>query len=94
MVAAYTPEQTDPLGWRLKVSEQSHGQHKWVYLAPGPSRDAWPQDKASKYWSGMEVVCMIFASRELTLGRTSPGTAKDAVRSRSKWTQVLRSTPE
>ncbi|KAK1925398.1 terpenoid cyclases/protein prenyltransferase alpha-alpha toroid [Papiliotrema laurentii] len=55
MVAAYTPEQTDPLGWRLKVSEQSHGQHKWVYLAPDPSRDAWPQDKASKYWSGMEV---------------------------------------
>jgi len=49
-------EKTDPLGWRLKVSEDHHGQHKWVYLPAGPERDAWPQNKVDKYWTGMDVV--------------------------------------
>jgi len=56
MTAQFTPKRSDPLGWRLKVGEQSHGQHKWVYLPPGEAREAWPQDKASKYWTGMDIV--------------------------------------
>lgn len=50
-------ERTDPLGWRLVVSEDSHGQHKWVYLPEGPQREEWPQSQEAKYWSGMEFVC-------------------------------------
>ncbi|BEI79554.1 hypothetical protein CcaverHIS002_0100830 [Cutaneotrichosporon cavernicola] len=44
---------TDPAGWRLKVGEDSHGQHKWVYLPPGPQRDAWPQTVVDKYSMGL-----------------------------------------
>lgn len=42
---------TDPAGWRLKVSEDSHGQHKWLYLPP-EQRDAWPQTAVDKYSMG------------------------------------------
>lgn len=48
--------QTDPAGWRLKVGEDSHGQHKWVYLPPGPERDAWPQNAVDKYSIGLPTV--------------------------------------
>ncbi|WOO77353.1 Lanosterol synthase [Vanrija pseudolonga] len=46
---------TDPAGWRLKVSEDSHGQHKWVYLPPGAARDAWPQAHVDVYSMGLET---------------------------------------
>lgn len=52
---------TDPDGWRLKVSEDSHGQHKWVYLQPGPQRDAWPQNTVDRYSQGLETVRLTFA---------------------------------
>ncbi|ORX40148.1 terpenoid cyclases/protein prenyltransferase alpha-alpha toroid [Kockovaella imperatae] len=54
-MSSYTPRKTDYAGWRLKVSEDSHGQHKWVYLPEGEARDAWPQNKIDKYWLGLEV---------------------------------------
>lgn len=47
---------TDLLGWRLKVGEDSHGQHKWVYLPGGPARDTWPQSKVDKYAIGLDIV--------------------------------------
>jgi hypothetical protein len=43
-------------GWRIKVGEDNHGQHKWLYLPEGPARDAWPQTMEDKYWLGLEVV--------------------------------------
>lgn len=51
----YTPPQTDPLGWRLIIGEDSHGQQKWTYLPPGPARDEWKQCKVAKYALGLEV---------------------------------------
>lgn len=51
---------TDTEGWRLKVSEDSHGQHKWVYLPPGPQRDAWPQTAVDKYSQGLETVSFLY----------------------------------
>jgi len=51
----YTPPRTDPLGWRLIISEDSHGQQKWRYLPEGPARDAHPQDKVAKYALGLDV---------------------------------------
>ena len=48
---------TDITGWRLLVSEDSHGQHKWVYLpADDPRRADWPQSTVDKYWLGLETV--------------------------------------
>lgn len=47
---------TDPAGWRLKVSEDSHGQHKWVYLAPGAAREQWPQTATDLYSMGLPPV--------------------------------------
>lgn len=47
---------TDLLGWRLKIGEDNHGQHKWVYLPDGPAREAWPQTKMDKYAIGLEMV--------------------------------------
>lgn len=48
---------TDPLGWRLLVSQDSHGQHKWVYLPPSDTRrETWPQSPVDKYWLGLETV--------------------------------------
>ena len=55
---SYVPAQTDYAGWRLKVGEDSHGQHKWVYLPEGEARDAWPQNKVDKYWLGLDVVSL------------------------------------
>lgn len=52
---SYTPPRTDPLGWRLVISEDSHGQQKWKYLPEGSARDAWPQDQVTKYALGLEV---------------------------------------
>ena len=52
----YVPQQTDYAGWRLRVSEDSHGQHKWAYLPEGQAREAWPQNKVDKYWLGLDVV--------------------------------------
>jgi hypothetical protein len=46
---------TDPAGWRLKVSEDSHGQHKWVYLPPGLP-ETWPQNAVDKYCQGVDPV--------------------------------------
>jgi hypothetical protein len=56
MTASYQPERTDLAGWRIKVGEDNHGQHKWLYLPEGPARDAWPQTMEDKYWLGLEVV--------------------------------------
>jgi lanosterol synthase len=53
---SYTPPATDPLGWRLVISEDSHGQQKWRYLPPGAQRDEIPQDQVTKYALGLEVV--------------------------------------
>jgi lanosterol synthase len=47
---------TDPAGWRLKVSEDSHGQHKWVYLRTAAERKAWPQRVVDKYSMGLPTV--------------------------------------
>jgi hypothetical protein len=52
---SYTPPATDPLGWRLVISEDSHGQQKWRYLPPGAQRDEIPQDQVTKYALGLEV---------------------------------------
>ncbi|KAK4684411.1 hypothetical protein P7C73_g5763, partial [Tremellales sp. Uapishka_1] len=46
---------TDLEGWRLKVSEDSHGQHKWRYLPPGPERDECAQTTAEKYFIGLDT---------------------------------------
>lgn len=51
----YSPPRTDPLGWRLIIGEDSHGQQKWTYLPPGPARDEWKQCKVAKYALGLEV---------------------------------------
>jgi hypothetical protein len=56
MSSPYRPVRTDLLGWRLKVGEDNHGQHKWVYLPEGEARDAWPQSKEDKYWLGLDLV--------------------------------------
>jgi hypothetical protein len=46
-------------GWRLVVGEDSHGQHKWVYLPEGdPQRLAMPQTKEDKYWLGLDIVSL------------------------------------
>lgn len=47
---------TDPDGWRLKVGEDSHGQHKWVYLSTAAQREAWPQQPVDKYSMGLPTV--------------------------------------
>jgi hypothetical protein len=52
---SYTPPATDPLGWRLVISEDSHGQQKWRYLPGGPQRDAIPQDQVTKYALGLDL---------------------------------------
>jgi hypothetical protein len=52
---SYTAPATDPLGWRLVISEDSHGQQKWRYLPPGAQRDEIPQDQVTKYALGLEV---------------------------------------
>lgn len=55
----YPYERTDLEGWRLVVSEDSHGQHKWVYLPPGDDRrKTWKQSKAAKYWLGLDLVSL------------------------------------
>lgn len=51
-----TDRETDLLGWRLKVGEDNHGQHKWVYLPEGPAREEWPQSKGDKHALGLEMV--------------------------------------
>lgn len=61
MTAGYTPPTTDLLGWRLKVGEDNHGQHKWVYLPEGEAREAWPQSKMDKYAVGLEMVSVVLA---------------------------------
>lgn len=55
MSDGYQPERTDLRGWRLKVSEDNHGQHKWVYLPEGQAREDWPQTMEDKYWLGVEM---------------------------------------
>lgn len=56
MAVEYQMPRTDLLGWRLKIGEDNHGQHKWVYLPKGPAREAWPQTKMDKYAIGLEMV--------------------------------------
>ncbi|WVR06302.1 hypothetical protein IAU60_003332 [Kwoniella sp. DSM 27419] len=51
----WQPPVTDLAGWRLKVGEDSHGQHKWVYLRDGKEREAWPQINVEKYWLGLDM---------------------------------------
>jgi lanosterol synthase len=92
----YKPQQTDPFGWRLKVSEDAHGQHKWVYLPPGPARDAWPQNKIDKYWTGMEMVsCLVYRpsadSRQNAPTLDTPKTALDAARNGLSFYKQLQS---
>jgi lanosterol synthase len=55
-MAEYKMPRTDLLGWRLKVGEDNHGQHKWVYLPEGPARKEWPQTTMDKYAIGLETV--------------------------------------
>ena len=56
-MSATDTTRTDIHGWRLFVSEDSHGQHKWVYLpADDPRRASWPQSTVDKYWLGLETV--------------------------------------
>ena len=66
---AFSAPRTDPLGWRLIISEDSHGQQKWKYLPEGPARDAWPQDQVAKYALGLDV-----GARKLKKAKT-PGEA-------------------
>ena len=48
---------TDLAGWRLQVSQDSHGQHKWVYLAEDdPRRQSWVQNEGTRYWLGLDLV--------------------------------------
>ncbi len=46
----------DPEGWRLVVGEDSHGQHKWVWLEAGERRDSWKQSTEDRYWLGLDTV--------------------------------------
>ncbi len=56
-ILPHSRPQTDPLGWRLLVGQDSHGQHKWVYLPVGDKRrEKWKQDREEKYWLGIDVV--------------------------------------
>lgn len=64
---------TDPAGWRLKVSEDSHGQHKWFFLPPGPARDAWPQTAVDKYSMGEPTVSLAQLCAVLFLGVGADG---------------------
>jgi hypothetical protein len=53
----YPYDRTDLGAWRLVVSEDSHGQHKWVYLDKGdPRRDTWAQSQPAKYWLDLDLV--------------------------------------
>ena len=70
--SSYIPPQTDPLGWRLVVGEDSHGQQKWVYLPPGPARDEWKQCKVAKYALGLAV-----GAPKLSKARTPMDAARD-----------------
>ncbi|KAJ9110722.1 hypothetical protein QFC20_002763 [Naganishia adeliensis] len=64
---------TDPLGWRLLVSQDSHGQHKWVYLPPADTRrETWPQSPVDKYWLGLET-----GAKALPKARTVEEAAKN-----------------
>lgn len=63
MASEYKMPRTDLHGWRLKVGEDNHGQHKWVYLPDGPAREAWPQTKMDKYAIGLEMVCSLLPLR-------------------------------
>lgn len=48
---------TDPQGWRLLVGQDSHGQHKWVYLEEEDERKAWgEQTVEEKWWLGLKTV--------------------------------------
>jgi lanosterol synthase len=80
---AYEPPRTDPLGWRLVIGEDSHGQQKWKYLSPGPARDEWKQDKVTKYALGLEV-----GARKLPKAKT-PG---EAARNGFEFYKLLQSS--
>ncbi|OWT40004.1 lanosterol synthase [Cryptococcus neoformans Bt1] len=54
-MAQYIPPTTDLTAWRLKVSEDSHGQQKWVYLSDPAQRKEWPQTNIEKYWLGLDM---------------------------------------
>ncbi|ORY28503.1 terpenoid cyclases/protein prenyltransferase alpha-alpha toroid [Naematelia encephala] len=82
MVREPLPPATDLLGWRLKVSEDSHGQHKWIYLPPGPAREAWPQTKVDKYSLGLELD---------SPDQPEPKTPLDAARNGLKFYKELQS---
>lgn len=58
-MAQYIPPTTDLTAWRLKVSEDSHGQQKWVYLSDPAQRKEWPQTNIEKYWLGLDMVRLI-----------------------------------
>ncbi|WVQ96729.1 hypothetical protein IAU59_003836 [Kwoniella sp. CBS 9459] len=55
MTSKFEIPTTDLTAWRLKVGEDSHGQHKWVYLRNEKQREEWPQNNTEKYWLGLEV---------------------------------------
>ncbi|KAH8090819.1 putative lanosterol synthase [Filobasidium floriforme] len=52
----YPYDRTDLEGWRLVVSEDSHGQHKWIYLGQDdPRRETWEQSQPAKYWLDLNL---------------------------------------
>jgi hypothetical protein len=53
----YPYDRTNLEGWRLVVSEDSHGQHKWIYLGrDDPRRETWEQSQPAKYWLDLDLV--------------------------------------
>jgi lanosterol synthase len=68
-LSTYSMPRTDLHGWRLKIGEDNHGQHKWVYLPEGPAREAWPQTKMDKYAIGLEMVHQYHSTHDICCAR-------------------------
>jgi hypothetical protein len=101
---------TDLAGWRLQVSQDSHGQHKWVYLAEDdPRRQSWVQNEGTRYWLGLDLVSIPLDSalvhREqldcvTEMGYIGPYSgasidrAQDSLGSRQERVRVLQKAPE
>lgn len=46
---------TDIYGWRLLIGQDSHGQHKWIYLQSKEEREQWPLRAEERWWLGLGV---------------------------------------